>query len=100
MAFETEDAAIDIWLVKENAGVIDQIAGREIVCAINDDVVFLKNIHHVFARELRAIGGDFHIGVDGRNTVFGGFDFGASHILGPKGHLPLKVGEIGDVKIH
>ena len=44
LPFKAEDAAIHIWFAQQHAGVVRQIAGREIVRTVNDDVVRRKQL--------------------------------------------------------
>ncbi len=50
LALESEDGAVDVGLAQQDAGVVDQIAGGEVVRAVGDDVVVLENVEGVGAR--------------------------------------------------
>ena len=65
LAVEAEDAAVDVRLAQQHAGVVDQVARREIVGAVDDDVVGLEDVEalaDVSATSCRSIA---HVGVDG-----------------------------------
>ena len=47
LALKTEDRAIDIRLIEQDARVIDEIARRKIVRAIDDDVVIAEEIERI-----------------------------------------------------
>ena len=49
LALKAEDAAVGIWLSGKNAGVVDQVAGLEVVGAVSDDVVVLEDVEGVGA---------------------------------------------------
>ena len=49
LPLEAEDAAVDVRLAEQGARVVDQVAGREVVGAVGDDVVVLENLERVGA---------------------------------------------------
>ena len=51
--FEAENRAVHIRLAEQHAGIVHQIARREIVRAVDDDVVVLEKIERVFAGQAR-----------------------------------------------
>ena len=52
------------WDTKFYACVIQQIARREVVRTVDDDVIALNDVHDVFSSESSVIGNDFDIGVE------------------------------------
>ena len=59
LAFETENRAIDIRLFEQHAGVVGQIARREIIRAVHDDVVGPDDVERVFGGDARVVDDDF-----------------------------------------
>ena len=51
LPFEAENRAVDVRLVQQHAGVVHQIAGGEVVGAVDDDVVILEDLERVLAGE-------------------------------------------------
>src|SRR5207253_6273443 len=100
LTFKTEDTAINVRLMQEDAGVVHKIARGEIVRSVNDDVVGFENVHHVFRGEFGPMRDHFNIRVDGRNAVLCRFNLRSSDVGGPKGHLTLEVREVRHVKVH
>src|SRR5260221_7694860 len=47
LAFKTEDAAVDVGLPEQDAGIVHEIAGLEVVGAIDHDVVLSQDIERV-----------------------------------------------------
>src|SRR5438034_4434614 len=64
LAFETEDAAVDIGLVQKHASIVDQIASRKIVGTIDDNVVVLQNVESIVGPQHRLIGIHLNVRVD------------------------------------
>ena len=51
LALEPEDAAVDVRLAQQHAGVVHQVAGREVVGPVDDDVVVPDDLERVLGRE-------------------------------------------------
>src|SRR5207237_2610120 len=64
LALEAEDAAVYVGLAKQHASVVHQIAGREVVRAVNDHVVWGEHIQGVFGGERELVGVYLHVWVD------------------------------------
>src|SRR5690606_33383 len=47
LALEAEDAAIDVGFAQNHTGVVGQITGGEIICAVNDHIIRLQNLQRV-----------------------------------------------------
>src|SRR5205814_5854161 len=47
LPLEAEDRAEDVRLAEDRAGVVDEIACREVVGAVEDDVVVAKDVERV-----------------------------------------------------
>ena len=99
MPFETENRAVHIGLAEKNAGVVHKIAGWEIICAIDDDIVILEQLEGVRAGQLRFDSVDLNVGIEIRKPRAGGLALGLANIASAKSHLALKIREIHHVKI-
>ena len=99
LAFKPEDRAVDIGLAQQHAGVVDQIARREIVGAVDDDVVIAEQVEGVLAGQARLVGVDANRRDSAGQTFFGGLNLGPAHVGGGKRNLALQIGEVDDVEI-
>ena len=66
LPLEAEDASVGIRLAEQHAGVVDEVARREVVGAVDDDVVRREQIERVRGRERRLVEIDLHVRVDAR----------------------------------
>ena len=99
LAFEAEDAAVGVGLAGEDAGVVDQVAGLEVVGAVGDDVVVLEDLERVGAGEHGVVLDDVGVFVEALEGDLGGVDFEfADGGLGVN-DLALKVGFVDDVEV-
>ena len=64
LAFEAEDRAIDVRLLEQHAGVVGEVARREIVRAVHHDVVGADEVERVFAGDARVVEDDFDVRID------------------------------------
>ena len=101
LAFETENRAVDVRFASQHAGVVDQVAGWEIVGAVGDDVVFAEDVQRVFAREssvecLRIS----RYGIDSLQLLCGGIELLRADIRGAVNDLPLKIRIVHNVEVN
>ena len=82
-----------------HAGVVHAVAGGEIVGAVDDDVVVLDQVQHVFAVDDGAMLDEVEIGVEILEPPGGGFDLGLADVLDAEENLPLKVARADDIDI-
>jgi hypothetical protein len=47
LAVKLKDTAMHVGFIGHDTSVIDQVAGREIIAAIYDDVIVLDNLHNI-----------------------------------------------------
>jgi len=100
LALEAEDGAVDVGLAEEDAGVVDEVAGGEVVGAVDDYVVILEEFESVGAGEFGLVGGDLDVGIEIGEARFRGFGFGLADIAGAEGDLALEIGEVDDIEIN
>src|SRR6202035_2554828 len=82
LAVETVDRAPHVRLVQQHARVVHQVAGREVVRAVDDQVVRLEDLHHVVRVKPRLVQDD----LDGPVGLF-------DRLLG---RLRLRLAYVGD----
>lgn len=84
---------------RHNAGVVYQELRREVICAVDDEIVVLDDVEDILAVDECAVGVDSHIRIYG----FHGFLCGLHLCLADVGsgvyHLALEVGEIHLVRV-
>src|SRR5207249_6772117 len=80
--------------------IVSEVARREIVDAIHDDVVVLDDFDRIFARQARVMNDDFDAGVDAVDGFLDRLRFGPADVgVGVK-NLALEIGEIDGVEIN
>ena len=99
LAFEAEDGAIRIRFVQKNTGIVDQVAGLEVVCAVGDDVVVLEDLERVGAGEHSVVLHHLQVGVEALEHDLGRVDL--EHPDGRRGvdDLSLEVAGIDGVEV-
>ncbi len=81
------------------ARVADEVARREVVGAVEDEVVVGEHVHRRHRVETLPVPHDDRVGRDGRHGVRGGVDLGATDVVDAVHHLPLEVGRLDDVVV-
>ena len=99
LSFKAEDRGINIGLAAEHAGVIDEIAGGEVVGAVGDNVKAAQYLQRILAGELGVEALGLHKGIDGVYFVDGRVELGAANIAGMVDDLALQIGVIDSVEI-
>src|SRR5439155_13954066 len=89
LAFEAEDRSIDVRLVQENGRIVHEVAGREVVRPIDDDVVVFQNAQRVVRRETRLVRLHVDVRVDLGDPFFRDLDLLAADVFRPVEHLAL-----------
>ena len=82
LAFEAEDRAVDVRLAGEHAGVVDQVAGGEVVGAVDDDVEVAEELERVFA-------------VKGASRRFARLTYGIDRLELLGGGVELRAADVG-----
>src|SRR5262249_39684840 len=96
---EAEDAAVNVRLLLQHADIVDEIARRKIVGAVDDEVVRFTNRQRVRARQPGLEQIELHLGVNVWQALLGRLQLGAADVRGAVQHLALQVAEIDDVEI-
>src|SRR5690606_32662495 len=81
--------------------VVEEVAGLEVVGAIDDDIGRLEEVLDVFGREVRGVGLDLDRAVDRFQSRHGGLGFGNAGVGVGFGveRLPLEVRRLDDVAV-
>jgi hypothetical protein len=81
------------------SGVVQEIAGREVVCAVDDHVVAAHQIEHVVGIHACLVSDDLDIRVEGFDRLARRFDLRLADAFRVVDHLALKIGEVDDVVV-
>src|SRR5207247_5344757 len=99
LAIEAEDAAVDVRLAQQNAGVVDEVARREVIGAVDDNVVRLQDVEGVGRGQLRLVEVDLHLRVDRLQAVLRRLELGSADVGRSVQHLTLQIAEVDDVEV-
>ncbi|CAB4903233.1 unannotated protein [freshwater metagenome] len=91
LSIEAVDRAPHIWLAKQNAGIVDEVASCEVICAINDQVVLREQLHHVRGIQPHFMHINRDEGVDFPNRVASALGLGTTDIALTMNDLSLQV---------
>src|SRR5690348_2163959 len=64
LPLEAKDAAVNIRLSQQNASIVHQVPGGEIVRAVDDDVIVAEDIERVLGSQPRLVGNHLHVWID------------------------------------
>jgi hypothetical protein len=96
---EAEDAAVCVRLAEEHARVVDEIPCREIVGAVDDDVVVAKNVERVGGRQRRLVHDHAHFRIEPGEPCRRRLHLGAPDVGRAEEDLPLKVAGVHHVEV-
>ncbi len=99
LAVEPEDGAPDVGLSEDGGGVVDQVAGGEVVRAVEDEVVAGEQLQCVGGVEPDVVEPHVHQGVQCSNGVPGRLDLGPAHVRNPVDHLALQIAQVDGVVV-
>ena len=100
LALEPENRAVDVGFVQKHADVVRQIPGRKVVCAIDDDVIRLDDLHGILASEHGIVQDHVDVGVGVLDAVASAVELLAADIFCAVQHLTLQIREIDDIEIN
>jgi hypothetical protein len=89
-----------LGFLEQDAGVVGQVARREIIGAVHHDVVLRQDIQRVFAADAGIVQDHFDVWIDAFNCFLGRFGLGAADVRCAMDDLALEVGKIDRVKIN
>ncbi len=90
---------MDQRFICEEAGIVDQKLGGEIIHTVDNDIVVVENLERVASGESLFVHRDGHIGVQRLDFFFAREHLGASHIGSMMQHLALQVGQIHHIAV-
>lgn len=100
LPFEAQDRAVDVGFLQEHAGVVHQIAGDEVIRAVDHPVIATDEFEGVPAVEAGGVNLHVDVGIQRFQRGFGGPGLGFSHAVGAVEDLAMQVGDVECVKFH
>ena len=97
---ESVDRAPDIRLAQQHAGVVDEVAGGEVVGPIDDEVVLSEELHDVGGVEALVVDDDVDVGIDLLDRVTRTLGLGSADVALAVDDLALQVGLVDSVELH
>lgn len=94
LTLEPDDSGMGERFLCHNAGIVDEELCREIICAVNYEIIVLDKIHDVFAGDESPVGIDLDIRIDRPHSFLCRLYLRLAHISGSMNDLPLKVGQV------
>src|SRR4030095_5003814 len=73
LPFKLENAAMHYRLAGEESGIVDQIARRKVIAAVDDDVIVLKDSHDIIHRQTLVIEAHLHVRIKRVDRLLGRF---------------------------
>lgn len=71
LALKAEDGAVHVGLAEQDAGIVGEVTGGEIVSAVHDDVVRAEDLEGVLAGKARVVQDDLDAGVKAVKRIRG-----------------------------
>ena len=96
---ETKNRSVNVRFTGPNTNIVRKITRREIIRAVDDDVVTRDQILRVLAREPAIVQFDVDMRVRVAQTIVGGFQFAATNVFRAVQNLPVQVRKIDLVRI-
>ncbi len=99
LALEPVDRAVDVRLAEEDAGVVDEVAGREVVRPVDDKVVAVQHVERVGGVEPPVVRDDRRPRVERRQAPGRRLELRPADVVRGVEDLPLEVGELDRVEV-
>ena len=96
---EPQNAAVGVRLLPEHAGIVDQELRREIVGAVDHEIVVGNQRGDIGSADPFLMRVHRHVGIDGPHLFRGRNDLGLADVGGEMDDLPLQVGHVHHVRI-
>ena len=68
-------------LAREESGIVDQIARREVIATVDDDVIILKDTHDVIHRQTLVVDAHLHVRIERVDRLLGRFGLGHANTV-------------------
>ena len=84
---------------REQRRVVEEVAGREVVGAVEHDVIAVEDLHHVVGAESHVVGHDVDVGVHGSERLLGRVDLAFADPVHVVQDLALQVGGVDHIHV-
>ena len=84
---------------EDGGGVGHEVAGLEVVGAVEHDVVAVQHVEHGVPAQALTVGGDGDLGVESGERAGGGIDLGPADVGGAVDDLPVEVAQVDGVVV-
>jgi hypothetical protein len=99
LALEPEDRAVHHRGAGLERGVVDQVAGREVVGPVHHHVELLEDLDDVVGPQPHVVGDDVDVGVERHERLLGRVDLPLADAVDVVEDLPLQVGRVDHVHV-
>ena len=99
LTVEAEDRAPDVRLAQQDTGVVDEVARREVVGAVDDDVVVADDVEGVARVERHVVTDDLDVRVDAMDGGLGGLGLEPAQVGVRVDDLAVQVRQLDDVSV-
>jgi hypothetical protein len=100
LTFKPKDAAVNVRLAQNHSSIVRQVSCREVVSAVNDDVVIAHDLQRIFGSQPFRIGLNLHIGVQVLQPLSRRFNLWNADDAFAVKDLPLQVRSVNDIKVN
>src|SRR5207237_6522099 len=98
LTVEEENTAVHEDLICEVAGVIHEIPGREVVRAVNDEIVLRDDLHRVVGGERRVMDNDVYVRIVREKRLLRRFGLLPADVIVLGEYLSLQVREVDNIE--
>src|SRR5690606_37605872 len=96
---EAQDRTVDVRDAEHHARVVDEITRREVVGAVNDDIVLAQDLERVLARETYIVCDDACVRIERTQPFRRDLDLAPADIARVVEDLALEIAQVDDVVI-
>src|SRR5207302_4429774 len=99
LPLEPIHAAVDVWNPEQNRGVVDQVAGRKIIGAVDYQVVAPRDLERICGGKSSGVWLETNVRIDVAQAIARGLELGTAYSRRPVQNLALQVGQIDRIEI-
>src|SRR6266550_1074617 len=99
LPLEPIHAAVDVWNPEQHRGVVDQVAGREIIGAVDYQVIATGHLERICGGKSSGVWLDMNVRIDVAQAIDGGVELGTTYSRRPVQNLAMQVGQIDRIEI-
>src|SRR5713226_7265410 len=100
LSFETKDGTVDVGFAGEHTGVVDEIARRKVVGAVNNHIVVTEKLKRVRAGQTGFVSFDLDVRIDVFETIARRSYFRTAYVARAVNDLSLQVRSVNHIEIN